>query len=168
MRSLALAIQWQHSADELWSAYKASHDAVERRRVQVLALLRQGKAKAQVQAITRYSDPAYAKVLHRDQEHGLDGLKDGRHQNPGARPLLSDQEVLMLAQTLHAAYTQGEVWKGEVWNGARVQAWVKDERRSGQRGLPVAGLRVSGRHRFQPANPASPARPSEPRRARGV
>ena len=122
MRSLLETLRWQHSADELWAAYKASHDAVERRRLQVLALLREGRPKAEVQAITRYSDPTYAKVLHRYAQHGLEGLKDGRHQNPGAPTLLSDQELLLLAQTIRAAYAQGEVW-----NGARVQQWVKDE-----------------------------------------
>lgn len=114
-------MEWQHSADDLWALYKASSDAVERRRLQVLALLREGKAKAEVQAITRYSDPSYAKVLQRYQEHGLDGLKDGRHHNPGVRPLLSDQELLLLAQTIRADYAQGQVWSGR-----RVQRWVKD------------------------------------------
>ena len=34
--------------------------------------------------------------------------------------MLSDAEVLLLAQTLRADYAQGIVW-----NGAQVQAWIK-------------------------------------------
>lgn len=120
MGSLAERVKWGHSAAALWGAYKGSTCAVERRRLQVLALLREGKSKAEVREITRYSHPRYVEIIHRYEQYGLDGLKDGRHRNPGAPKVLSDQELLLLAQTIRAEYA-----RGEMWNGARVQSWVK-------------------------------------------
>lgn len=116
-----LTVEFQHSSAELWSAYQASTCAVERRRLQVLALLSEGRSKADVLAITRYSVPRYLDVLHRYRASGLEGLKDRRHTNPGAPTLLSDAELLLLAQTLRADFAEGRVW-----NGKQVQAWVHD------------------------------------------
>ena len=93
---------------------------MERRRFQVLALLAEGRTRADVLAITRYSVPSYVDLVHRYNDHGLEGLQDRRHRNSGAPTLLSDAEVLLLAQTLRADYAQGIVW-----NGAQVQAWIK-------------------------------------------
>jgi len=116
----ALKAKFQHEAAELWEGYQASTCAVERRRFQVLALLAEGRTRADVLAITRYSVPSYVDLVHRYNDHGLEGLQDRRHRNSGAPTLLSDAEVLLLAQTLRADYAQGIVW-----NGAQVQAWIK-------------------------------------------
>ena len=93
---------------------------MERRRFQVLALLAEGRTRADVLAITRHGTPGYVDLVHRYNNHGLEGLQDRRHRNSGAPTLLSDAEVLLLAQTLRADYAQGIVW-----NGAQVQAWIK-------------------------------------------
>ena len=50
----------------------------------------------------------------------MDGLKDQRHGNRDAPTLLSDADLLLLAQTIRA-----DVAEGGVWNGRRVQEWVK-------------------------------------------
>jgi transposase len=122
MASLASRVEWKDSAKEIWEAYKKSTCAVERRRLQVLALLREGKKKSEVLAVTQYSSPHYSKVLHLYQAGGLRALQDGRRNNPGAPPLLSDEELLLLAQSIRDDYQ-----KGDIWNGARVQQWVKEE-----------------------------------------
>ena len=59
-------------------------------------------------------------LVHRYNDHGLEGLQDRRHRNSGAPTLLSDAEVLLLAQALRADYAQGIDW-----SGAQVQAWIK-------------------------------------------
>ena len=116
----ALKVNFQHDAAELWKGYQTSTCAVERRRFQVLALLAEGRRRAEVLAITRYSVPSYVDLVHRYNDHGLEGLQDRQHRNSGAPTLLSDAEVLLLAQTVRAEYAQGIVW-----NGAQVQAWIK-------------------------------------------
>lgn len=116
----ALQIRFQHSADLLWQHYHASTCAVERRRLQVLALLAEGRPRADVLAVTRYSVPRYVELVHRYNAHGLEGIRDRRHRNGGAPTLLTDAEILLLAQTLRAEYAVGNVW-----NGAQVQQWIK-------------------------------------------
>ena len=113
-------VKFQHMDVELWQAYQASTCAVERRRLHVLALLAGGRTRAEVLAITRYSVPRYVELVHRYNDEGLNGLQDRRHRNSGAPTLLSDADLLLLAQTIRADYAQ-EI----VWNGTRVQQWIK-------------------------------------------
>lgn len=116
---VAIQVQWEHSAGQLWQAYKASVCPVERRRLQVLALLAEGKTKTEVLAMTRYSPPRYVETVQRYNAQGLDGLRDRRHRNSGAPTLLSDAELLLLAQTIRSEYEQERVWSGK-----QVQQWI--------------------------------------------
>ena len=111
---------FQHQADDFWAIYKGSTCAVERRRSQLLALLCEGKSYAEVLAITQYSYQGADKIVDAYASHGLEGIKDQRHGNRGAPTLLSDADLLLLAQTVRA-----DTLEGGVWNGNRVQAWVK-------------------------------------------
>ncbi|WP_424952483.1 winged helix-turn-helix domain-containing protein [Deinococcus sp.] len=70
--------------------------------------------------ITRYSYQGADKVMDAYVAQGLEGIKDQRHSNRGAPTLLSDADLLLLAQSIRA-----DVAQGGVWNGNRVQAWVK-------------------------------------------
>jgi transposase len=116
----ALQVQFQHSADELWQLYKQSRCPVERRRLQVFALLADGHTKTEVLATTRYSHPRYLETVQRYNAEGVAGLQDRRHRNRGAPTLLSDAELLLLAQTIRADYAQGMVW-----SGTQVQQWIQ-------------------------------------------
>ena len=121
MRYPRLTLQPHHTAQELWQAYQHSTCAVERRRLQVVALLAEGKSKAEVQAITRYSHPRYLEIIHRYNAEGVAGLIDRRHQNQGAPPLLTAEELERLRQQVQQDYDQGRLWSGEA-----VQRWVND------------------------------------------
>ena len=70
--------------------------------------------------ITRYSYQGADKIVDAYLAHGLESIKDQRHGNRGAPTLLSDAELLLLAQAIRADYAQ-EI----VWNGTRVQQWIK-------------------------------------------
>ncbi len=111
---------FRHQADEFWAIYKRSTCAVERRRSQLLALLAEGKSYGEVLAVTRYSYQGADKIVDAYLAHGLEGIKDQRHGNRGAPTLLSDADLLLLAQTIRA-----DVAEGGVWNGNRVQEWVR-------------------------------------------
>ena len=111
---------FQHQADDFWAIYKRSTCAVERRRSQLLALLAEGKSYTEVLAITRYSYQGADKIVDAYVAQGLEGIKDQRHGNRGAPTLLSDADLLLLAQSIRA-----DVAEGGVWNGNRVQEWVK-------------------------------------------
>lgn len=117
--SHALKLKPHHPPEVLWQAYKASTCAVERRRLQTVALLAEGKTPAEVQALTRYSQPRWQQVVHRYNAQGLAGLRDLRHDNTGAPCLLTDAQILLLAQSVRADYALGVLW-----NGKKVQQWL--------------------------------------------
>ena len=111
---------FQHQADEFWAIYTRSTGAVERRRSQLLALLVEGRSYAEVLPITRYSYQGADKIVNAYLAHGLESINDQRHGNRGAPTLLSDAELLLLAQSVRA-----DIADGGVWSGNRVQEWVK-------------------------------------------
>ena len=51
----------------------------------------------------------------------MDGLKDGRRHNRGAPPVLTADEQQELAARLHADFAEGIVWDGK-----KLQRWVKE------------------------------------------
>jgi len=102
--------------------YHASRSAVERRRAQFFALLAEGRSEEDVLAITRYSVRAARKIVERYHTLGLDGLSDGRAHNQGAPPVLSADEQQGLAARLEADFEQGIVWEGK-----RLQQWIKEQ-----------------------------------------
>jgi transposase len=117
-----IVLKVQHSEQELKQVYQRSRCAVERRRVQVIRLIKRGKERQEVKEITAYSDLSIRETVQRYNKAGLAGLKDQRHENPGAPPLLSDEEILRLAQVIRK-----DDAKGVVWNGNKVTAWLKEE-----------------------------------------
>lgn len=115
-----LKLQVKHDVDDLKAAYRASTDAVERRRIQAVWLLAQGKSRDEVKEITAYAHSSLVTTIKRYNEHGLAGLTDKRHDNPGLAPLLDDAEQEALYAALQEAPEDGGVWSGK-----KVVAWVK-------------------------------------------
>jgi transposase len=122
MGRAAIALKVQDNEDALKRAYQRSTCAVERRRLQVIRLMKRGKSRQEVKEETAYSDLSIREVVQRYNEAGLAGLKDKRHENPGAPPLLSDEQLLRLAQVVRKDYA-----KGVLWNGLKVMNWLKAE-----------------------------------------
>lgn len=114
-------IKIQHSKEELKKLYQRSKCSVERRRTQAIWLLAEGKSAEEVQEITAYSDVNLLRVINAYNEKGAEGLKDGRHKNRGRTALLSDAEMLQLAQVIRKDY-QKEIY----WSGNDVINWVKE------------------------------------------
>ena len=118
----ALKLHLHDPPEALWQAFRDSTCAVERRRIQMVALLAEGRTKAEVCAITQYRDSAYCEMMTRYNTSGLAGLRDQRHFNSGAPTLLSDAQILLLAQVIRKDYA-----KEIVWNGNKVCEWIKKE-----------------------------------------
>lgn len=110
----------KHPVAELKQHYQKCTCAVERRRAHVIWLLASGQSRNEVIQLTAYSLPSVLDAIHRYNQDGLEGLRDLRHTNPGAPTLLSDQELLLLAQTVRKDFE-----KGIVWNGMDVQTWIQ-------------------------------------------
>lgn len=118
----ALEINKQHSVEELKAHYRRCSCAVERRRTQAVWWLVEGRSRQEVLDLSAYSNSSLVEVIRRYNEQGLVGLKDKRHENPGAPSLLSDEELLLLAQVVRKDYA-----KGIVWDGAKVVQWLHRE-----------------------------------------
>jgi hypothetical protein len=69
-------------------------------------------------AVTRYIEN-----LRRDNQLGVKGLKDKRHQHPGSQPLLSLVEQAQMKQTLQ---TPNPEVGG--WNSRKVAPWISNLR----------------------------------------
>ena len=84
--------------------------------------LQEGRSRKEVLELSAYSNSSLVALIKRYNEHGLAGLRDRRHENPGAPSLLSDEELLLLAQMLRKDFD-----KGIVWNGAKVVRWLREQ-----------------------------------------
>jgi transposase len=122
MSKVRLTLKKQASVKELKARYRASTCAVERRRLQVVWQLTEGKERAEVMAVSVYSRKSIVEIIKRYNEAGIAGLQDKRHENPGAPPLLTDEQMLHLAQVVRKDYG-----KGILWNGQKVMSWLKAE-----------------------------------------
>ena len=111
----------QHSVEELRAYYRASTDAVERRRLQVIWFLAEGKSRIEVVKLTAYNRISVCEVVKRYNAEGLAGLRDRRHENPGCPPLLDESER---AQLLRAIQANSE--EEGVWSAAKIQDWIKE------------------------------------------
>lgn len=117
-----IGIKAQHSVEELREHFRGCNCAVERRRIQVVWWLVEGRGREEVIRLSAYAPSSLVDIIKGYNEQGLAGLKDRRHENPGAPSLLSDEALLLLAQVVRKEYQQGLVW-----NGAKVVNWLKEE-----------------------------------------
>lgn len=121
MKKFHTAVDLKHQAEEFWAIYKVSTCAVERRRAQFFAFLAEGKSEAETLDLTRYSVSGARQIIGRYHRLGLDGLKDARHGNRGAPPVLTAEEQQQFAAALQHDFDQGIVWDGK-----KAQSWVKE------------------------------------------
>lgn len=116
-----IELKAQHSVIELKEPFRSCTCAVERRRTQVMWWLREGRSRQEVLALSAYSNSSLVELIKRYNEEGIAGLRDRRHENSGAPSLLSDEEMLLLAQVIRKDYAESKVW-----DGAKVVAWLRD------------------------------------------
>lgn len=115
-----LSINAVLNAAELEARYRKARDPVERSHLQIIWLLAQGKTAKEVAGVTGYSTKWIGKIAHRYTEFGSQGLGDRRHQNPGASPFLSPDQLAELRQAL-----QGPAADGGIWNCRKVAEWIQ-------------------------------------------
>ena len=146
-------VKFQHGPEVFWEVYKASTDAVERRRAQFFALLAEGRGEADVLEITRYAASTARLLVMRYHQLGLEGLRDGRAENRGAPTVLTPEEQQALAACLRSNFEQKIVWEGK-----QVQDWL----------LQTYGKQVylSRTYEFMRAAGFSPQKP-RPRHVKG-
>lgn len=117
-----IALNEKHSVEQLKAHFRACTCAVERRRTQAVWWLLEGRSREEVVNLTAYSTSSLVEIIKRYNAEGLAGLRDKRHDNPGAPSLLSDEELWLLAQVVRKDYRQNKVWDGQ-----KVVTWLRQE-----------------------------------------
>jgi len=117
-----ISLQLHLSLDQLENRYRQAQDPVERSQFQILWLIALGKTTEQVQEVTGYCRDWIRKLVSRYNQHGPQGMGDHRHQNPGALPMLSDEQQARLAQALQAPPPDGGLW-----NSRKVADWMEQQ-----------------------------------------
>lgn len=117
-----LHLQPHLSAAELKAHYFKNSDPVESRRFHLLWLVAQKQTLVDAaQTVGLNYDYAY-KIVQRYNQHGIDGLKNGRKSRRPPRPnaLLNAQQRRQLAQRL-----QSPPDDGGLWTGPKVARWIE-------------------------------------------
>lgn len=109
----ALQIVPQHEVREVWQAYRESRCPTEKRRVQALALLLEGRKRKEIEAVTQYSRSGISELITRYNQEGLAGLKDKRHENNGAPRKLTDTQRAEILIDINQGIELGYMWSGK-------------------------------------------------------
>jgi transposase len=119
------------SSEELIQRYRACADGVERTHWQIIWLLDQGHHIPAIAAQLSYSENWVRTIVHRYIDQGPDGLRDRRHANPGATPLVSTEGRAELQHRLADPPDDGGLWTGPkvaVWLSQRLDRPVAPQR----------------------------------------
>ena len=117
-----LALADHLTPEALFEHYRACSDPVERSRWQIIWLKSKQQTTSQIVAATGFTAGWVRTIIHRYNEHGISGLADRRHENPGAAPLLNEAQQA----ELDAALTTGKAPDGGLWNGPKVARWIEE------------------------------------------
>jgi transposase len=109
------------SVGELAERYRQAKEPVERSHYQILWLLAQGRSPQEVSEVTGYSRGWIYELVWGYNRDGVKSLGDGRHQNPGAKSLLTPQQQGHLLQAL-----RGPAPDGGLWNGRKVADYLSE------------------------------------------
>jgi transposase len=94
---------------ELEQRYRRCRDPVERQHWQILWLLAGGMATAEVARVTSYS-VRWVQEIGRRYRAGPAAIGDRRHTNPGAAPLLNQEQQEQLRGALAGPAPDGGIW----------------------------------------------------------
>lgn len=120
------------SSADLATRMRSCTDVVERTHWQIIWLLDQGQHVPAIAAELGYTETWVRTIVHRYSDQGAAGLKDRRHANPGAQPLVSAEVRAELQARLADPPDEGGLW-----TGPKVAGWL-----SHRVGRPIAPQRA--------------------------
>jgi len=139
---------------ELEQRYRSAGDPVARSQWQILWLLAEGMATAEVARVTGYS-VRWIQELARRYRSGPETIGDRRHGNPGAAPLLDAEQQHALRHAL-----AGPAPDGGIWTCRSVAAWMGQT--LGRPISPQRGWEWMRRLGFTPQRPRPRATRADP------
>ncbi|MDP2672048.1 MAG: winged helix-turn-helix domain-containing protein [Candidatus Daviesbacteria bacterium] len=99
--------------------YLQAKDPREARQWHTLWLVAKGKRVEEVADITGYTEYWVRAIVRQYNKKGETSIGDKRHNNPGAKPFLSDSQKRQLVEALKTSPPDGGLW-----NGVKVAAWI--------------------------------------------
>ncbi len=118
---VSLTVEERCPVEEIAAAYRRERDAVRRSHLQVIWLLLEGMAAAEVSRVTGFGVRWIEKLIHRWNGAGLAGLGDRRRGNAGREPVLDAAGRATLT-----ALVEGAPPDGGLWSGRKVAAWMSE------------------------------------------
>lgn len=110
------------SVSVLYQKYIKAKDAIESRQYHMLWLLAKDKTVKEVADITGYCPDWIRELVRRYNRKGEVAIGDKRHDNPGAKPFLSDKQKEELIEALKTSPPDGGLW-----NGVKVASWMREK-----------------------------------------
>lgn len=110
------------SLEQLEVIFKKTIDSVEKSHIQVIMLYLQGKITKEIKEITKFTDRWLYEIVSRYNKAGIEGIKDNRHNNPGAPTLLSENQLAELNEELKKQSPDMGLW-----NGPKVAKWISEK-----------------------------------------
>ena len=115
-----IKIKPRHKPKRALEFYQNSTDPVERKRAHFIWLLLEGNNLQEVEEVVDYSHVQAIEIIKNYNQFGFNGLIDKRKSNRGRPPLLSDPQILLLAQIIRYDYDNGILW-----NAQKVRDWME-------------------------------------------
>lgn len=106
---------------ELEQRYKKAKDPVEKTRFQAVYHAARGLSAKEIARITLQTPRWVHATVRRYNLLGPEALRDGRHNNPGARPKLTPEETLRVLEALESPPPDGGLW-----TGPKLRRWVEE------------------------------------------
>jgi transposase len=100
--------------------YLACSDVGERERLHCVLLKQEGRSSREIAAFFRKREDWVRRVVRRYNQHGPDGMKDGRERN-GTSKILDEAAMARLELALAQPHPDGGFW-----SGPKVAAWIAE------------------------------------------
>ena len=149
-----MAIAPHMTVAELEQRYRQAGDPVARSHWQMVWLLAGGLPTAEVARVTGYS-VRWVQEIARRYRAGPEAVGDRRHRNPGAAPLLNEDQQAQLRAAL-----AGPAPDGGIWSCRQVAAWIGAQ--VGRSVDPARGWEWMRRLGFTPQRPRPRATRADP------
>ena len=129
------------SEDEISERYRQAKEGVAKSHWQMIWLLSRGKTTQEIADVTGYSARWVRCLVRRYNQQGPEALGDRRHENPGGKSILSEQEQTQLQEALDAPSPDEGLW-----TGPKVAVWMKQQ--TGREVHPQRGWEYLRRLRY--------------------
>jgi transposase len=120
MGLLQIEIKPQHTQQQALAFYRKSKNRIEKKHAHLIWLLISGMDLLEAEETIDYSHVQAIKIIKNYNQNGFNNLNDQRKFNKGRPPLLSDPQILLLAQIIRHDFLNNIIWDAK-----KVHQWME-------------------------------------------